>query len=61
MDTIITTMSHASFKDTTLPCLAGWRDVSPLFMIAAIYAFLLEKSILLIYICVEMRRKGNVL
>ena len=32
MDTKFTLRSHAFFKETTLPCQAGWRDVSPLFM-----------------------------
>jgi hypothetical protein len=33
MDTTFTQGSHAFFKVTTLPCRAGWRDVSPLFML----------------------------
>ena len=33
MDTVFTLWSHAFFKGTTLPCQAGWRGVSPLFML----------------------------
>ena len=32
MDTKFTARSHAYLKDATLPCQAGWRDVSPLVM-----------------------------
>ena len=37
MDTMFTLRSHAFFKETTLPCRAGWRDVSPLFMVEFCY------------------------
>ena len=40
MDPIVTRRSHAFLKkETTLPDLAGWRDVSPLFMYLMKIAF----------------------
>lgn len=32
MNTLFTLRSHAFFKETTLPCRAGWWDACPLFM-----------------------------